>query len=217
MSSNNNEQPKCPVDEKTRELWLQQHQQQQPQKNTLAKVSTTLECSPDNLKQDLQNPPVVGSTSTTPSSSTITDERTVSSIPRTGTDSNWIYPSEKQFFEAMKRKNWNPNETDMKTVVPLHNSINERVWNYINQWEHSTPCNDIKLTNFKGDSKKLTPRAWFRSTILHYSKPFDRHDWQIDRCGKKIDYVIDFYCDEIETRDKKMKRYLIFIWMYDLN
>lgn len=126
-------------------------------------------------------------------------EREKSSIPRTGTGENWIYPSEKQFFEAMKRKNWDPNAIDMKTVVPIHNSVNERVWNYIKIWENGQggdACGGIKLTSFKGDSKKLTPRAWFRSAVLGYSKPFDRHDWIVNRCGKQIDYVIDFYSND---------------------
>ena len=26
-----------------------------------------------------------------------------------------------------------------------------------------------------------------------YELPFDRHDWIIDRCGKEVRYVIDFY------------------------
>ena len=26
--------------------------------------------------------------------------------------------------------------------------------------------------------------------------PFDRHDWYVDRCGKQVRYVIDFYFDE---------------------
>jgi cytochrome c heme-lyase len=38
----------------------------------------------------------------------------------------------------------------------------------------------------------MTPRARF-NTLLGYTAPFDRHDWVIDRCGKKIEYVIDFY------------------------
>ena len=29
--------------------------------------------------------------------------------------------------------------------------------------------------------------------LLGYQKPFDRHDWTVDRCGKKVEYVIDFY------------------------
>jgi len=30
-------------------------------------------------------------------------------------------------------------------------------------------------------------------TLLGYHAPFDRHDWVIDRCGKQVEYVIDFY------------------------
>jgi cytochrome c heme-lyase len=26
-----------------------------------------------------------------------------------------------------------------------------------------------------------------------YRPPFDRHDWVVDRCGKEIVYIIDFY------------------------
>jgi len=26
-----------------------------------------------------------------------------------------------------------------------------------------------------------------------YALPFDRHDWIVDRCGKQVRYVIDFY------------------------
>lgn len=26
-----------------------------------------------------------------------------------------------------------------------------------------------------------------------YQLPFDRHDWEIDRCGRRVRYVIDFY------------------------
>ena len=33
---------------------------------------------------------------------------------------------------------------------------------------------------------------------MGYSPPFDRHDWVIDRCGKKVDYVIDFYSGKDE-------------------
>ena len=26
-----------------------------------------------------------------------------------------------------------------------------------------------------------------------FSKPFDRHDWVVDRCGTDVRYIIDFY------------------------
>lgn len=29
--------------------------------------------------------------------------------------------------------------------------------------------------------------------IFRYELPFDRHDWIIDRCGKEVRYVIDYY------------------------
>jgi len=38
----------------------------------------------------------------------------------------------------------------------------------------------------------MTPRARL-NTLLGYSAPFDRHDWVVDRCGTRVEYVIDFY------------------------
>lgn len=170
---------KCPVDHNARSVWIKQ-------------ASQDVECSSDGLPEQ----PVYHTNVALP------EEREVSSIPRTGTGANWVYPSEKQFFEAMLRKKWDPSSDDMKTVVPLHNSVNERVWNCIRLWEKDQggeACGGIQLTSFKGDAKKLTPRAWFRSALLGYSRPFDRHDWTVDRCGKTVDYVIDFYHEESEA------------------
>lgn len=48
---------------------------------------------------------------------------------------NWIYPSEKMFFEAMKRKGYSSDAQDMKTIVPIHNAVNERAWKEIKEWE----------------------------------------------------------------------------------
>ena len=31
-------------------------------------------------------------------------------------------------------------------------------------------------------------RSWITGEV-----PFDRHDWVVDRCGKEVRYVIDFY------------------------
>lgn len=33
--------------------------------------------------------------------------------------------------------------------------------------------------------------------------PFDRHDWIIDRCGKEVRYVIDYYYDSHRASDDK--------------
>ncbi|KAK7727269.1 Cytochrome c1 heme lyase [Cytospora paraplurivora] len=113
--------------------------------------------------------------------------------PRTG---NWVYPSEKMFFEAMKRKGHDTRVADMKTVVPIHNAVNERAWKEIREWEkpyEATTCpQGPMLYSFMGLSTNMSPRARL-NTLLGYTAPFDRHDWIIDRCGKKVEYVIDFY------------------------
>ncbi|KAI1388988.1 cytochrome c and c1 heme-lyase [Hypoxylon trugodes] len=109
---------------------------------------------------------------------------------------NWIYPSEKMFFEAMKRKGHDPRAVDMRTVVPIHNAVNERAWAEIKAWEEpwvrGSICDGPRLHSFSGLSTHMSPRARF-NTLLGYQAPFDRHDWVVDRCGKEIEYVIDFY------------------------
>ncbi|SPO05610.1 related to CYT2 - holocytochrome-c1 synthase [Cephalotrichum gorgonifer] len=139
--------------------------------------------------------------------------RVVSSIPRssnpgetscpsnneteTGKDDsgNWVYPSEKMFFDAMRRKGMGAQADDMKTVVPIHNAVNERAWKEILDWEKpylGSACDGPKLHSFAGDSTRMSPKARI-NTLLGYTAPFDRHDWVVDRCGTRVEYLIDFY------------------------
>ncbi|OTA76098.1 hypothetical protein M434DRAFT_88179 [Hypoxylon sp. CO27-5] len=156
-----------------------------------------------------------------PLSSPLATDREISTIPRsskplaasanessrspanteqeTGADAasgNWIYPSEKMFFEAMKRKGHDPRAADMRTVVPIHNAVNERAWAEIKAWEEpyvrGTSCDGPRLHSFSGLSTRMSPKARI-NTLLGYQAPFDRHDWVVDRCGKEIEYIIDFY------------------------
>jgi cytochrome c heme-lyase len=130
-------------------------------------------------------------------------ERPANNEKDTGADKasgNWIYPSERMFFDAMKRKQFDPQANDMKTIVPIHNAVNERAWHEIKAWEAgrgSDKCGGPKLESFSGLSTSLTPRARWNA-LLGYQAPFDRHDWVIDRCGTKIEYVIDFYAGKTQ-------------------
>ncbi|KAH6918757.1 cytochrome C1 heme lyase [Coprinopsis sp. MPI-PUGE-AT-0042] len=127
-------------------------------------------------------------------STSLSTEREESSIPRPD-NANWVYPSEAQFFAAMERKNHNPNATDMKTIVPIHNAVNERAWAEIMKWEAGQggeACGGVKLVNFKGKPQERSPKARLR-TLFGYAAPFDRHDWVVDRCGTQMRYIIDFY------------------------
>ncbi|KAM6500672.1 Cytochrome c/c1 hem-lyase [Amanita muscaria] len=128
------------------------------------------------------------------SSGPLSKERETSSIP-TLVEGNWVYPSEAQFFAAMARKNHNPQVTDMKTIVPIHNAVNERAWTEVLKWEAGRGgerCGGVKLVTFKGKAGETSPKARWK-ILMGYSAPFDRHDWVIDRCGTRMRYVIDFY------------------------
>lgn len=260
------EQPKCPVDHKTREIWIQKSKESQAaqekkielqksqstsiqtqtnwtwknliwasQSNNTANQNTitsgcpvphasgtaipsdhppvpgmpltvtrsepeSIECSSDEIDQSTITP-----ASAIAGSELLSQDRTISSIPRTNADSNWVYPSEKQFFNAMLRKNWSPEEKDMKTVVPLHNMVNEIAWRYVLNWEKGQggeQCGGIKLSSFKGDAKKITPRAFIGHYIFGKDLPFDRHDWTINRCGQEVEYVIDFYTTPVKEGEE---------------
>ena len=106
----------------------------------------------------------------------------------------WEYPSPQMFFNAMRRKGYQPSEHDMGMVVAIHNAVNERTWTEVLRWEalHKSSCGDPKLLKFEGRPKDLTPRARINS-LFGYDLPFDRHDWVVDRCGTEVRYVIDFY------------------------
>ncbi|KAI9849567.1 MAG: Cytochrome c1 heme lyase [Thelocarpon superellum] len=122
----------------------------------------------------------------------------------------WIYPSEQMFFNAMKRKNYDPKTEDMRAIVPIHNAVNERAWMEIKQWEKgqgAERCGGPRLDSFSGTAAAMTPRARLY-TVLGYQAPFDRHDWVVDRCGTKVDYVIDFYAGKDEGKGKSLNFFL---------
>uniref|UniRef100_A0A0N4ZR41 Holocytochrome c-type synthase n=1 Tax=Parastrongyloides trichosuri TaxID=131310 RepID=A0A0N4ZR41_PARTI len=130
----------------------------------------------------------------------LSTKRINSSIPKADTNENWQYPSPQMFWNAMRRKGWNWKEenmsqADMEKLILIHNANNEEAWKEILKWEEllHPECPTPKLRSFKGNAKKLSPRAQIRSW-MGYEKPFDRHDWIVDRCGlMDVHYVIDYY------------------------
>ena len=156
----------------------------------------------------------------------LSQDRETSSIPK-ATDGKWVYPSEAQFFAAMARKNHSPQAADMKTIVPIHNAVNERAWGEILKWESGRggeACGGVKLVNFKGKPNEKSPKAkWnmllgyllsitlFRAHLdmdFRYAAPFDRHDWVIDRCGTRMRYIIDFYTGHSADSKEDISFYL---------
>lgn len=129
----------------------------------------------------------------------LSTERKTSGIPRAGKDENWVYPSQQMFWNAMLRKGWrwqpeDIQQEDMHNIIHIHNANNEQAWQEVLKWEamHAKECPCPKLASFGGRYNDLSPRAKIRCW-MGYEKPFDRHDWIVDRCGRKVRYVIDYY------------------------
>ncbi|KAI1375976.1 cytochrome c and c1 heme-lyase [Hypoxylon crocopeplum] len=210
----------CPVDHKAREVWMEQASRAAPAPSApTSQPSSSTSSSSSSWTSYLPRIPFFSSGNTSASSpnhhqqqpkSPLGTDREISTIPRsskpdetarpanteqeTGADKlsgNWIYPSEKMFFEAMKRKGHDPHAADMRTVVPIHNAVNERAWAEIKEWEEpyvkNSSCDGPRLHSFSGLSTHMSPKARI-NTLLGYQAPFDRHDWVIDRCGTQVDY-----------------------------
>jgi cytochrome c heme-lyase len=148
--SEQNQPATCPVDHSSKSA---------PSSSWTQKVSSLLWSSPSAEPALPANHPAIPSST---SQSGLDNSRITSTIPRSFTTSpeecpvdhgasanpsnaevesgldasgNWVYPSEKMFFDAMKRKGYDAREVDMKTVVPIHNAVNERAWKEIKEWE----------------------------------------------------------------------------------
>ena len=128
--------------------------------------------------------------------------RASSTIPKSGMDGKtWQYPSSQMFYNALVRKGKadDVEETDVDSVVSVHNVMNEETWEIVRRWERlhegETRGEEPKLVRFRGRPDDMSPLAWARYA-LSGGKPFDRHDWWIERGNKEVRYVVDYYFRE---------------------
>jgi len=136
-------------------------------------------------------------------------EREKSTIPNPHTGDHWVYPSQQMFWNAMKRKGWqwgkdDISAKDMEHIIKIHNANNESAWKEVLKWEamHASECKTPTLKSFGGKAKDFSPRARIRGW-LGYELPFDRHDWIVDRCGREVRYVIDYYDGDLNPGTHK--------------
>jgi cytochrome c heme-lyase len=86
--------------------------------------------SPENMMPTtISQQPTPGQTHMLPT------DRQISSIPRSDGAQKWIYPSEQQFYNALARKGHETDERDVRSIVHIHNEINERCWREIRKVE----------------------------------------------------------------------------------
>nr|DBA44780.1 TPA_exp: holocytochrome c synthase [Leiosporoceros dussii] len=142
---------------------------------------------------------------------TLSTYRQKSSIPKGGTEETWVYPSPQMFFNSLFRKGKasDVTERDMEAVVATHNAVNETAWSRLLKWEQlyaelypGSAEHEPRLLYFKGRPHDLSPKARLKK-VLGHEAPFDRHDWTVDRGGREMRYIIDFYYDEVGAQSGK--------------
>lgn len=73
--------------------------------------------------------------------------------------------SEQQYYNAMKRKGYNPREDDVPIILAIHNTVNERAWSQVREWEALAGYPDPKLKRFEGRPKDISPKAHFLNLL----------------------------------------------------
>ena len=124
--------------------------------------------------------------------------RVESTIPKGDNSGNWVYPSPQMFYNALvkKGKSDGVQESNMTSVVAIHNNMNEKTWKQVVEWEdlHCKECTTArKLVRFVGRPDDLSFKAACKYYLGMEARPFDRHDWTVDRCGTEVRYIIDYY------------------------
>lgn len=180
----------CPVDHTTRSAWLAANEGSTPHPFS-APVDVGTQ-SPEASGSKPRQEPSSGLLSR------LSNDRVISSIPRASTSPSqpspepsipfssskpgyssndgghtdehgkWVYPSEQQFFNAMLRKNHKPQSRDMRTIVPIHNAVNEKAWEQVLMWEAglgADRCGGPRLVSFVGRPKDRTPKAWVMTAL----------------------------------------------------
>ncbi|XP_056633996.1 holocytochrome c-type synthase [Diorhabda sublineata] len=186
--------PECPM----------HNRMNQKKTESVCPVTQNEEINPLNMMEPANQKPSPGQ----PFS--LSTKREISTIPKAvvkeGEDPFWVYPSAQMFWNAMLRKGWKwrddqISQEDMDNIIKIHNANNEQAWQEVLKWEalHAQECKYPRLKSFGGRAKDYSPRARMRQ-LLGYELPFDRHDWIVDRCGKEVRYIIDYYdggeCDD---------------------
>lgn len=153
-------------------------------------------CSSDAPVNPLNMMPALAQTPAPGQAAVLPVERVESTIPD-GKGEKWVYPSAQMFYNALVRKGKGDgvDEDAMEAVVAIHNNMNESTWKQVLAWEERhTECKQPRtLKSFMGRPDELSPKAACKYYLGLASRPFDRHDWIVDRCGKEVRYIIDYY------------------------
>eukprot|EP00730_Choanoeca_flexa_P016306 TRINITY_DN7671_c0_g2_i2.p1 TRINITY_DN7671_c0_g2~~TRINITY_DN7671_c0_g2_i2.p1 ORF type:complete len:224 (+),score=43.33 TRINITY_DN7671_c0_g2_i2:55-726(+) len=106
----------------------------------------------------------------------------------------WLNPSANQLFRALKRRDKPIDYDDALEVAAVHELVTDWSWQGVMEFEnmHERACPNPTLARFEGKDGIYSPKARIMK-FIYGIVPFDRHDWTVDRCGKEVRYIIDYY------------------------
>jgi cytochrome c heme-lyase len=137
----------------------------------------------------------------------------------------WLNPSANQLYRSLLRKDKAIQAEDAPAVATVHVAVTDNTWGEILTYEdlHKKSavgansgiqicmtsllsqlmsallllrqCPSVSLSRFQGMDGIYSFKAKLMKPLFGM-KPFDRHDWFVDRCGKEVKYVIDYYAHE---------------------
>ncbi|MES1922018.1 hypothetical protein MHBO_003536 [Bonamia ostreae] len=121
----------------------------------------------------------------------------VDTIPAAGSGNSpdgeeWLNPSGNQLIRSCNRKQKKLDPQDALGMAATHVAVTNATWTEIMEYEKLHRCENVRLARFRGLDGKYSPKARFLH-LFGCPLPFDRHDWTVDRCGKEVRYVIDYY------------------------
>jgi len=138
----------------------------------------------------------------TPEEQKVYDQVPSSTIPAKGTGNSedgqrWLNPSANQLYRSFMRKDKPIDQEDSPSVAVVHEAVTTQSWEQIMEYEqfHKGTCSNPSLARFQGMYGIPTMKSRFMGTFFGV-KPYDRHDWTVDRCGKEVKYIIDYYAAE---------------------
>lgn len=129
------------------------------------------------LRTDRQVSSIPRGSADDPSAETPTHQAATTSAP------HWVYPSEQQLYNAMRKKGWkNVPEDAIPSVLQIHNTVNEQTWRHVQAFYD--PSASLQLARFSGRPRAVSPTVALGCHILGWwAPPFDRHDWYVAQSG----------------------------------
>eukprot|EP00049_Salpingoeca_infusionum_P005036 m.87465 g.87465 ORF g.87465 m.87465 type:complete len:233 (+) comp12831_c1_seq1:267-965(+) len=199
MSSSNPLSGGCPV--------LHKKKEEQAAAAAAAVPAMSMEEPPDTPDTPIQATHATAKVTQVANPTSPMDEVPASRIPADGGGNSehgdyWLNPSPRQLKLALDKREKPIEEGDAPDVANVHELVVNMSWEEVMVYEdlHKRDCPNVTLSRFRGMDGIYSIKARLFKMFSGIT-PFDRHDWTVNRCGKEVTYIIDYYSVDDEDGD----------------